>query len=358
MLRGLRYLLAATALVLAPSQSSPEHDGLRAAYSRPVAAWPAPRLDDNVAFIEFAPLPPVAMTDADQRKAHLGARLFADPALSVNGALSCASCHDPASGFTIPRANAHGHDGTPGLRNPTALLDTPARSAFGWDGAPASLSKRMLMPLTDASEMGNASLGDVIFRIESAPDYRAAFTSAFQAEGIDAARLAETLTAYISAQTRPNRFDRFLTGDHGSLSDIEIRGLHLFRTPAGCANCHFGPRLTDDGFHNLRLSSFREPREDLGRYRVTRRLQDIGRFQTPSLRRVADTAPYMHHGHVRDLEGVVNFYARGGGEVWARNAREATDPMYPHAAALSPHIRPLDLDAEERAALVAFLKTL
>ncbi|MBB3810605.1 hypothetical protein [Pseudochelatococcus contaminans] len=66
----------------------------------------------------------------------------------------------------------------------------------------------------------------------------------------------------------------------------------------------------------------------------------------------------MHNGLIETLEGIVHFYACGGGEVWARNAREAADSQYPFAAALSPYIKPLDLDAEERAALVAFLKTL
>ncbi|MFC0219841.1 cytochrome-c peroxidase [Pseudochelatococcus lubricantis] len=357
MLRGARYLFVAALLGLVPARGSSD-GALRAAYSGPVSEWPAATLDNGVNFVEFAPLPVTTAAEGAARKAVLGARLFADPALSVNGSLSCASCHDPAAGFTIRSAHALGHDGTPGLRNPTALLDTPARSAFGWDGAPVSLHERLLMPLTDRSEMGNPGLGDVLARIKEAPGYRASFGEAFGTSGIDAPRLAEALAAYLVAQPRENRFDRFLAGDHNALSDREIEGLHLFRTKAGCANCHFGPRLTDDGFHNLRLSSFREPREDLGRYRVTSRPEDIGRFQTPSLRSVADTAPYMHHGHVGSLEGVVNFYARGGGEVWARNAREAADPMYPHAAALSPHIRPLDLGAEEKAALVAFLKTL
>lgn len=82
------------------------------------------------------------------------------------------------------------------------------------------------------------------------------------------------------------------------------------------------------------------------------------RFRTPSLRHVHETAPYMHSGLFRSLRGVVHLYDRGGGEVWARNALEASHLLYPFAARLSPRIRPLGLSQEEQAALVAFLEAL
>lgn len=358
---------------------------LRAAYSRPIGEWPAPVLDRGVDFVELAPLETTLPSRGDVYPARLrravpaegelatrapeiralgeqvlalGERLFADPTLSASGVLSCASCHDPGAGFTVRSPTAFGHGGAQGLRNPVALLDTPHRVSFGWDGGSTDLQERILAPFTDPGEMGNTSLAAVLDRIGDVPSYRMAFSMAFGATKPDAPSLARALIAYLEAQPRDNRFDRFLTGDTGALSDTEIEGLHLFRTKARCVNCHFGQRLTDDRFHNLRLSSFREPSEDLGRYGVTGRMTDIGRFQTPSLRQVANTAPYMHHGLIETLEGVVHFYNRGGGEVWARNAREASDPQYPHAAAISPHIRPLDLSPDERAALVAFLRTL
>lgn len=346
--------LIAVLCVLALARTA-DGDTLREAYSRPVNDWPAAKTDD-VGFAEFGPLPASRPTDA--RKAELGARLFVDRGLSPAGNISCMSCHDPSLGFTIADPTAAGHDGTKGLRNPTALWDTPNRALLGWDGGSDDLHQRVLQPLTDPTEMGNPDLGDVLRRLRESSIYRRAFQTVFETGEITAPHMAEALAAYLQTQTQKSRFDLFVAGNSDALTDTEIDGLHLFRTKAGCANCHFGPRLTDDRFHNLGLSSFREPREDLGRFRVTGRAEDIGRFQTPSLRHIATSAPYMHHGLFANLEGVVNFYARGGGEIWARNAREAADPAYKFAAAVSPHIRPLDLSAAEKAALVAFLKAL
>ena len=164
--------------------------------------------------------------------------------------------------------------------------------------------------------------------------------------------------AYLATLDSETYFDRFARGDRAALTDMALAGLHLFRTRARCANCHFGPWLTDEGVHNLRLSFFGEPAQDLGRHAATQAAEDAGRFRTPSLRHVASSAPYMHDGLFPTLEGVVNFYDRGGGEVRARNAAEAARPLYREAARLSPHIRPLGLTAQEKAALAAFLRTL
>jgi cytochrome c peroxidase len=332
-------------------------DTLRSIYSRPIGEWPTLRTDQAV-FVELGPLPPVQLAAGAAQKAELGARLFADAGLSAAGNISCTSCHAPSAGFSVPTPTATGVDGTKGRRNPTALWDTPHRATFGWDGGSADLHERLLQPLTERSEMGNADIAGVLRRLENEPAYRTKFQAVFDPGDITAGHLAEALAVYLAAQARPSRFDLFLSGNTEALADDEILGLHLFRTKAGCVSCHFGPRFTDDGFHNLGLSSFREPSEDLGRFRITGQAEDIGRFQTPSLRQVATSAPYMHHGLFDTLEGVVNFYARGGGEIWARNAREAADPAYVYAAALSPQIQPLELSAAEKAALVAFLKTL
>ncbi len=220
------------------------------------------------------------------------------------------------------------------------------------------LDEQSLRPLTQPDEMGFTSIDAVLARINSAPASLSAFSDAGDPAPITRAALGRALAAYLRTLDTPTRWDRFLAGEPAALDDREIRGLHLFRTKAGCANCHFGPRLTDDGFHNLKISAFGEPSQDLGRFDVTGNPDDAGRFRTPSLRHVARTAPYMHNGLFETLEGVVNFYARGGGEVWARNADEAAHPLYPHAARLSRHIRPLDLSDDEKAALVAFLRAL
>ncbi|MCG5236267.1 cytochrome-c peroxidase [Xanthobacter oligotrophicus] len=329
-------------------------ESVRVAYAGPPQTWPAPWIDPGVAFVELAAAPPPARHSPE---AELGGRLFRDPLLSADGRIACASCHDPAHGFSVPEAVGRGIGGAPGRRNPPALFAVAGRPRLDWDGGGGNLSARVLAPLTAADEMGNTSLAPVIARL-GASAHTADFTRLFGAEGASPRTLAAALVAYLETLDTLTRFDRFMAGDRAALSDTEVSGLHLFRTKARCANCHFGPRLTDEGFHNLRLSFFGEPAQDLGRFSVTGAADDAGRFRTVSLRHVSESPPFMHNGLFPTLEGVVNLYDRGGGEVWARNAREAARPLYGEAARRSPHLRPLGLTAGEKAALVAFLKAL
>lgn len=333
---------ALAALALATAAPAGEAPPLRALYARPVAQWPPPELAPGAVFAEFAvpaPLPP-----PDPALAWLGAALFHDPRLSASGRLSCASCHDPARAFADPRPPRPAAGASEPPRDAPALLGVARRDAFGWDGAGSSLVARSLRPLTHPDEMANADAGAV--------------AAAFGEDAPDPPRLGAALAAYVASLDEPTRFEAFLAGDHARLTDEEIFGLHLFRTKAGCANCHSGPLLADGGYHNLGLSAFGEPREDLGRHRVTGRPEDAGRFRTPSLRHVAHTAPYMHGGLFPTLDGVVNLYARGGGETWARNEAEAQRPLFREAARRDPLLLPRELDPAERAALVAFLRAL
>lgn len=326
---------------------------LRAAYSGPPASWPAPWLDADVDFVELSAPPPAAAAGPE---AALGARLFHDPRLSSDGRVSCASCHDPAHGFSVPEKVGHGIGGTAGRRNPPALAALEGRAHLDWDGGGGTRAARVLAPLADPREMGTGV--DAALARLAGTDLALDFARLFPDEGLSARTASRALVAYLSTLDGETRFDRFARGDRTALDDTELTGLHLFRTKARCANCHFGPWLSDGRFHNLRLSFFGEPAQDLGRYEVTGRAGDAGRFRTASLRHVSESAPYMHNGLFPTLDGVVRFYDRGGGEVWARNAAEAARPLHREAARLSPHIRPLGLTQAEQAALVAFLKAL
>lgn len=329
-------------------------------YAGPPTTWPRPALDAGIAFVEFAS-PPRAppMDDRERELAALGERLFFDPQLSGSGTVACSHCHDPRKGWGDGRATSIGAWGRTGRRNAPPLFDGVHGGPWGWTGRFDSLRAQLIAPLFDPREMANDDSSAIVRRIEDRPDYRAAFARAFEpGAGVALADIAGALAAYLRGRDEPTRFDAFLSGDRSVLSATELEGLHLFRTKARCANCHFGPRLSDGAFHNLRLSFFGEPAQDLGRHETTGLAEDAGRFRTPSLRHVSRTGPYMHNGLLSDLRGVIHFYDRGGGEVWARNASEAAHPLYPHAARLSPHIRPLGLSAAEKTALLAFLGTL
>lgn len=138
------------------------------------------------------------------------------------------------------------------------------------------------------------------------------------------------------------------------MTDQELWGLHLFRTKAGCANCHNGPLLSDQRYHNLAISFYGRKLEDVGRFAVTGDPVDVGRFRTPSLRGVSRTGPYMHNGIFPSLRGVVNLYAGGGG----RDRKEQSTTTMAPPPQPDPLLKPRTLSAEEKAALVAFLETL
>lgn len=119
-------------------------------------------------------------------------------------------------------------------------------------------------------------------------------------------------------------------------------------------NCHSGPTLSDNRFHNLGLHFYGRPRQDLGQYEVTQDVRDSGKFRTPSLRNVRKTGPYMHTGGFADLRSVVNAYNAGMPRPKPKG-EQVDDPLFPKP---DPLLRPLGLQKEERDAIVAFLETL
>ncbi len=153
------------------------------------------------------------------------------------------------------------------------------------------------------------------------------------------AALASFVRSILSGNSR---FDRFVYGDRAALTEEEQRGLEIFGGKGRCSTCHIGPTLSDERFHNTGVAFVDGRFKDDGRFGVTGREADRGAFKTPTLRDAARTAPYMHDGSFATLEEVVDFYAAGG----------RPNPW------LDADIRPLGIDAADRRALVAFLRTL
>lgn len=333
---------------------------LRQAYSGPPSTWPKPRLLPDAAFTEMAPLVRHTPPEGDDRKlAQLGAALFEDPLLSASGHFSCQSCHNRRLGWGDGLPTSFGHGRAQGRRNAPALFNAGYKSTFFWDGRATSLEEQALGPLVDGSEMANHDLVAVLDRLNSIDRYRTAFADVTGRETVGIDDVTAALAAFQRTLERRTRFDRFMEGEEKALTDAQIWGLHLFRTKAGCANCHSGPSLSDGAFHNLGLSFFNRSREDLGRYEVTANLKDVGRFLTPSLRHVGKTAPYMHNGIFPTLTGVVRLYEAGGGRV------RADQQLPPERKALldsvlktSPQLKSFELSDAERAALVAYLNAL
>lgn len=201
------------------------------AYRQQAGQWPAPWIDAEVNFVELG-APPSAAVEPDavaEGKRALGERLFGSPLLALAGAPSCAGCHRPDHGWSVPTAVATGHGGRQGKRNPPALHAAAWQVQWGWDGAFSDLAAQALAPLTRAHEMGNDHLDTVLARLRADPELAGLFRDVYGAEGITAAMLGDALAAFLRSLDKPSRFDRFVAGDYAQLSEFEIEGLHLFR---------------------------------------------------------------------------------------------------------------------------------
>lgn len=272
-------------------------------------------------------------------RVQLGRKLFFDPILSGDRTVSCASCHLPEKGFSGGVASSLGVNGQPTRRRSPSLVNRAFGASQFWDGRAASLEEQALRPIADPTEMGN-TVAEAVRRLSADAGYKVAFDTAFPGEGVTAATLAKALAGFQRVLVRGDGpIDRFRKGARSALSEQAAHGFWLYESKGGCWRCHGGGNFTDEKFHNTGVSWGNRPL-DLGRYEVTKDDADRGRFKTPSLRGVGLAAPYMHDGSLKTLEDVIEFYDRGG-------------TANPH---LDPAIKPLNLTAGEKAALVAFLK--
>jgi cytochrome c peroxidase len=271
-------------------------------------------------------------------KIALGKQLFFDPRLSGDNKMSCASCHVPERAFADGRPTAQGHDDKPLARNTPSLLNVAFQSTFFWDGRAKTLEEQALIPVQSPEEMGQ-DLDELETELAAIPGYAEQFRSVFGTM-VTKETVGQALAAFErTLMSEPSPFDRYLKGEEDALSYDAQRGLELFRGEAGCVRCHHGPLLADGEFHRLGVAS-----ADRGRAAVTDKPDDQGKFRTPSLRNVAETAPYMHNGSQRSLHQVVEFYLRGAPTS---------------AAGLPLDVEPvLGLSYSDVDALVAFLESL
>jgi cytochrome c peroxidase len=280
----------------------------------------------------------------------LGRRLFLDKRLSLDGSVSCSTCHRPDHAFSDGRALAQGIDKRQGTRNAPSLFNVAYNTSQFWDGREPSLEAQALDPFKNPLEHGLKDDAALLGLVRSDSSYAEAFRAAFPAAlgTIEAARIAQALAAFErTLLSGDSSFDRYYyAGDGRALSASAQRGLRLFQGAALCDRCHVIGRhdalFTDNAFHSVSIGLQRiaprlpeltrrlvEARQsgtridqailsdpdlaELGHFAVTLRPADIGTFRTPSLRNVALTAPYMHDGSVATLEDAIDreLYFRG-----------------------------------------------
>ncbi|PRY95472.1 cytochrome c peroxidase [Hasllibacter halocynthiae] len=350
----------------------------------------------------------------------LGRLLFHDPILSGNRNIACATCHaaDHGGGDGLSLGIGEGGAGTgpdrtaegiekriprnaPGLwnlghRDVSVLFHDgrlEASDIFGngfsspaeeWlpGGLDSILAAQALFPMTARFEMaGSPTSGEVggavndridaawpilAARVSAVPDYFAMIRDAFpevrgEAE-VTAVHLANALAAFMTVQfeSHDSPFDRHLRGEPGVLAPEAAEGMALFYGRAGCAACHSGTLLSDQGFHALGLPAFGPGRtrtfdpipRDVGRMAESDRAEDAYRFRTPMLRNVALTAPYGHNGAFPTLEGIVRHHLDPAASLARWQPEDAALPPAPRIAAVDFAIRQ---DAREMARQAAAL---
>ena len=277
-------------------------------------------------------------------KAALGKRLFNEKILSLDSSVSCASCHNPQFAFADTVAYSKGIFGKETARNVPSVLNMKNRPYFFWDGRAASLEAQSLMPIANPDEMG-LSIPEAVRRLNENSVYRKLFFTVFK-QKVTAENLSAALAAFENTlETVDSKFDDW-SNNKGKLSAAEERGRQLFTgRKAKCFDCHFGEDFTGDEFKNIGLftGSFLT---DSGRYSITKKNGDLGRFKVPGLRNVAVTAPYMHNGMFATLKEVLHYY-------------NAPSGFFPHQVNIEPGLKKgLNLTEKEQSDIIAFLETL
>ena len=288
--------------------------------------------------------------------ATLGRVLFYDKVLSVNSSVACASCHKQSLSFADDKAFSVGFDGGLTKRNSMSLIDVKfyRNGKFLWDERGASLETQILLPIIDHIEMGMPNLDTLVNRLKAKPYYPILFDKAFGSQIITSAKVGDALAQFIrSIISYRSKFDEGRTiinsvrSHYPNFTAQENEGKQLFFNPVlGCNSCHKTETFTAPSPKNNGLEN---PSLDQGVGAISNDVSQIGNFKVPSLKNIALTAPYMHDGRFKTLEEVVEHYNSG---------------VQPHPNLSSQLRNPdntpvrLNLTSEEKAALIAFLKTL
>jgi cytochrome c peroxidase len=285
-------------------------------------------------------------------KVELGKMLYFDPRLSLSGTLSCATCHDPALGYSNAAPVAVGHQHALGGRNAPTVLNAAFATTQFWDGRAPSLEEQAAGPMTAGVEMAGIP-EEIVQKLAKIPEYRELSMAAF-GEYLSFKNIRKAIATFertILAGNSP--FDKYFYGnDKEALTGAALRGKEIFDDPnkGNCKKCHTYSKtdgyFSDNQFHNVGIGFDKKLKKgekyDLGRYEVSKKSEDKGRFRTPTLRNVSQTAPYFHDGRTYSLEEATVICLNG-------IPNDNLDPEYKVKRKLSQ---------QELADLVEFMKSL
>ncbi|HET9135352.1 MAG TPA: cytochrome c peroxidase [Candidatus Kapabacteria bacterium] len=311
-------------------------------------------------------------------KVELGRMLFFDPNISIRSkdasVISCASCHLSTKAFSDNRSVSPGIDGKLGTRNAPTLINVAYNTAYTWDGKFKSLEEHAPGPMFSPVEMGNNFSNDprdtshsgyqsdpgqndtlLLFKRlmdANSTQYTVLLTNAYGEAKFSLDRIVKALACFertiVSNGSPFDSYNQYLHnqgGNKNAINESAKRGFKIFidANGANCVSCHSGYNFTDGGFHNNGLDhSLAKPMDDIGYGAVTKLSSDKYKYKVPTLRNVAITGPYMHDGRFTTLDEVVTQYNNGGS----------------HSLNQDPRIHALNLSAQDKADLIAFLQSL
>ena len=290
----------------------------------------------------FPKIIPPADNLLNEVKISLGEKLFFEKALSKDSSLSCSSCHQPRFAFS-----SRGNRITPGLggnfipRNVPPIFNEAYYEVYFWDGHSNSLEEMFYFDLHSKMIFGNDT-NVIVNRLNQNPDYIKMFNLAFSdSTGITARKIAYSIADFVRTLiSGSSRYDEYIQGNKSALTEDEIKGMKLFYSGrTNCSVCHSGLMFTDGQFHSTGIAVHYF---DRGRFYITNKNSDRGKFRTPTLRNIELTPPYMHDGEIKTLEEVIEHYNRGGQPFINKNRL----------------IKSLNLNENEKKQIIDFLKSL
>ena len=274
-------------------------------------------------------------------KIALGRKLFFDKRLSLDGSISCASCHDPQKAFSDQRSKSIGINGQLSERNAPSILNAAFLKTAMFDAHLATLELQAIVPIQEPVEMGQ-NMKILIKQLRQIPEYQAAAQAIFGRD-FDAWVLTRSLAAFERSLLSMNApFDQYMAGNKKAMSKDQLAGWRIFSDELYCTKCHPAPYFTTYEAANNGLYTSYEGKTDQGRFRIHHDSSDIGKFKIPSLRNLPLTYPYMHDGSINSMEAALEHYQKGG------DGHPLQDPR----------ILSFELSTKEKAQLLAFFNAL
>jgi cytochrome c peroxidase len=336
------------------------------------------------------PIPVPADNPQTPEKIALGDKLFNDKRFSATREVSCETCHKVKKAFTdsplrTSEGIKKGGKALTGTRNAPTVVNAAYFDVQFWDGRSPSLEDQSQHPFINPVEMALKDHQPILKIVRKDPEYVKAFQQVFGKKGaqVTMREVQQAIAAFERTQVAGDSpFDRhFYGGDAKALTDAQKRGFDLYVNEGRCVSCHVIEQtqalFTDNRFHNIGVGindiqkdvpdlagAFLQAKatlaevdvkvlgdkrtSELGRFAISRDLEGLGAFKTPTLRNVAVTPPYMHDGSLATLKDVVVHYNNGG-------VTKEGDPVNDF---LSGGIRPLNLTEQEIDDLVSFMEAL